>query len=310
MATAKDLRVAPITRQDADRVVKKLHYSGKVVNNSQLHLGVFLGTRLEGAMQFGPSLDRRKLLGLVSGTEWNGFLELNRMAFSDNLPRNSESRAIAVAMRLLRRQFPQVEWVVSFADATQCGDGTIYRASGFVLTGIRANKTIWGAPDGELITDVGVRTSMKKIQTFSKVGLTCGGAGVEMARAAGIAAASGEDMAYKGGAGMTRYRAAGFKPLEGYQLRYLYFVNPAARARLTVPVLPFSEIRKVGAAMYRGVRDPRRGDMPEGGSNHRAPAGEGQVPPTSSVGSDPAGTATVHVAEGGSTPTPTLQETR
>jgi hypothetical protein len=284
--TAKDLRVAPISRQDADRVVKAIHYSGKVVTNSQLHLGVFLGTRLEGAMQFGPSLDRRKLLPLVSGTAWNAFLELNRMAFSDNLPRNSESRAIGVAMRLLRKQYPQIEWVVSFADATQCGDGTIYRASGFVLTGLRPNKTIWGAPDGELITDVGVRTSMKKIQTFSKVGLTSS-ATRERARAAGIIAAGGNDTEYKGGAGMKHYQAAGFKPLEGFQLRYVYFVNPAARVRLTVPVIPFSEIRKAGAAMYRGVRDPRF-----------------------SVGSIPAETAVFPTEEGGSTPTPTLHEAK
>src|SRR4029077_3421881 len=127
------------------------------------------------------------------------------------------------------KHFPQVEWVVSFADATQCGDGAIYRASGFVLTGIRPNKTIWGAPDGELITDVGVRTSMKKIQTFSKVGLTSS-ATQERARATGVAAAGGEDVPYRGGAGMKHYQAAGFKPLEGYQLRYIYFVRAGARA--------------------------------------------------------------------------------
>jgi hypothetical protein len=40
-------------------------------------------------MQFGPSLDKRKVQGLVEGTSWNGFIELNRMAFSDRLPRNS-----------------------------------------------------------------------------------------------------------------------------------------------------------------------------------------------------------------------------
>ena len=104
--TAKDLRVAPISRADADRVVRLLHYSGKVVPNSQLHLGVFLGDRLEGAMQFGPSMDKRKTLGLVRGTPWNGFLELNRMAFSDRLPRNSESRKAARAYFTFRSTSP------------------------------------------------------------------------------------------------------------------------------------------------------------------------------------------------------------
>src|SRR5574343_765986 len=98
MATAKDLIVKPIKAAVANEFVKSCHYSGKVVQNSQLHLGVFLGNMLHGVMQFGPSLDKRKVQGLVSGTKWHEFIELNRMAFTDALPRNSESRAIAVAM--------------------------------------------------------------------------------------------------------------------------------------------------------------------------------------------------------------------
>lgn len=39
---AKDIEIKPISRQDADKIVKELHYSGKTVNNSQIHLGFFL----------------------------------------------------------------------------------------------------------------------------------------------------------------------------------------------------------------------------------------------------------------------------
>ena len=256
MSSARDIRVAPISSNDANALMRKLHYSHKVVVNSQLHLGVYLGTRLEGAMQFGPSLDRRKLLGLVEGTAWNGFLELNRLAFSDNLPRNSESRALGVALRLIRREYPQIEWIVSFADATQCGDGTIYRAAGFLLTRIKRNTTLWQGPDGTVISNIGERTSMRKIQSVA------------------------QQTAYRGGADMDHYKRLGFQPLPGFQLRYIYFTNPAARARLTVPVLPYSAIAEAGARMVRGIR----------------------------VGSISGETAAlVHAEEGGSTPTPTLQ---
>jgi len=255
--TAKDLRVAPICSSDANALMRKLHYSHKVVVNSQLHLGVFLGTRLEGALQFGPSLDRRKLMGLVEGTSWNGFLELNRLAFSENLPRNSESRALGVALRLIRKQYPHIEWIVSFADATQCGDGTIYRAAGFLLTRIKRNTTLWGNEAGHVISNIGERTSMKKIQ--STAGKT----------------------AYHGGADMDHYKRLGYAPLPGFQLRYIYFTNPKARERLTVPVLPYAAIREAGAAMARGKR----------------------------VGSVQGDTAVVQTEKGGSIPTPTLQNT-
>lgn len=218
--TAKDIIVAPISRQQADAVVKRVHYSGSVVMNSQLHLGVYIGGKLEGAMQFGPPLDKRKVQGLVEGTGWNNFIELNRMAFGDALPRNSESRALAIAFRLIRKHYPHLQWVLSFADGSQCGDGTIYRASGFVLTAIKANRTAWRNEDGHVVS----RVTMEKDKNL-----------------------------VKGKSSMKAYREAGYKPIAGHQLRYVYFLDPTARERLTVPILPFSAIDEAGAGMYKGA---------------------------------------------------------
>lgn len=223
-------------------LIKDVHYSGKVVNNSQLHIGVFYGGHLEGALQFGPSLDKRKLVGLVEGTKWNEFIELNRLAFTDKLPRNSESRALAVAMRMLRKHAPHLKWVVSFADATQCGDGTIYRASGFVLTGIKKNTQIWTAPTGA---------------RFSRTSLTDGRSKNEQRKAARIVlsrgnATKGKHILNSGGASMEAFKEAGFVPMEGHQLRYIYFLDKSCRARLTVPEIPFKRIWEVGAGMYLG----------------------------------------------------------
>ena len=117
MATAKDIILRPISSKEAGDLVKRVHYSGKVVQNSQFHIGVFLNGKLEGAMQFGPSLDKRKIQGLVKDTLWHEFIELNRMAFSDALPRNSESRAIAIAMRILKKHAQQIKWVISLPKA-------------------------------------------------------------------------------------------------------------------------------------------------------------------------------------------------
>ena len=72
MASAKDVIVKPITAAAANALVKRVHYSGKVVNNSTLHLGAFLNGKLEGVMSFGGSIDKRKVLHLVQGTAWTG----------------------------------------------------------------------------------------------------------------------------------------------------------------------------------------------------------------------------------------------
>ena len=155
MGSAKNILVKPISGREASQVIKVNHYSGRSVQNSQLHIGVYFNGKLEGAMQFGPPIDKRKVLHLVRGTKWNQMLELNRMAFSEALPRNSESRAMAVAFRMIKKHRPDIKWILSFADGTQCGDGTIYRASGFVLTGIKKNTTIIELPDGRKIAKHG-----------------------------------------------------------------------------------------------------------------------------------------------------------
>ena len=46
----------------------------------------------------------------------------------------------------------------------------------------------------------------------------------------------------------------GAKPIPGFQLRYIYFIDPACRARLMVPIIPFSKIDELGAGMYRGEK--------------------------------------------------------
>lgn len=239
--SAKDIELRAVTAKEANECVKRLHYSGKVVANSQLHIGVFYKGRLEGAMQFGPSLDKRKVLGLVKGTPWNGCIELNRLALSDRLPRNSESRAISVAMRMIRKYAPHVQWVISFADGAQCGDGAIYRASGFVLTGIKKNTQIWEADTGERFARISLTDPTSK---------TVQATATRIARVKPLSDRHASNAG--GGASMRQYVEAGFKPVPGFQLRYMYFLDPEAQSRLTVPILPFSVIDEAGAGMYRG----------------------------------------------------------
>lgn len=245
MGSAKQIVLKSITGKAANSIIKQLHYSGKVVNNSQLHIGVFLNKRLEGALQFGPSLDKRRMMGLVKNTKWNDFIELNRMAFSDVLPRNSESRALSVAMRLLKKNAPHLKWVVTFADGAQCGDGTIYRASGFYLVGIKKNTQMWAAPDSGVV--------------FSRMSLTDGrsksvqaSAGMIVSR---VSVTKGKHITNgNGSASMKRYAEAGFKPIKGFQLKYIYFLDKSCLSGLTVPILPFSKIKEMGAGMYKGKK--------------------------------------------------------
>lgn len=222
MAGAKEIEIKIIPSKIANDFVKKNHYSGKVVNNSTLHFGVFLSGVLHGVMSFGSPIDKRKVLSLVTDgggepAKWNEMLELNRMAFDEKLPKNSESRAISVAVRLLKKNAPHVKWILSFADGTQCGDGTIYRASGFSLTNIKKNKSllVW---HGEIIADKTLNNP-----NYARLGINAGTA-----------------------------KRDGATPLDGFQLRYVKILDN--KYKLNCENIPFSEIAKQGATMYKGKR--------------------------------------------------------
>jgi len=70
-------------------------------------------------------------------------VELRRFVLEDWLPKNSESRYLAVALRDLKRR--GVCHVLSYADPAHGHDGTIYRALGFAYLGktSRRKHVLW-----------------------------------------------------------------------------------------------------------------------------------------------------------------------
>lgn len=234
MTSCKEIELKVIPANIARPFVMAHHYSGKVVNNSCLHFGAFADGILHGVMSFGPPMDKAKILPLVEGTPWNGMLELNRLAFDEYLPRNSESHCIAKAIKLIRKNAPQVKWIVSFADGCSCGDGTIYRAANFILTQINPNGTIFITPWGEKVASVTLTANNPNQPVNARI---CKRLGVEIKFRS-----------------MSEWQQLGLKKAPGYMLRYIYFIDPKWRKRLTVPPVPFSRIDELGAGMYKGER--------------------------------------------------------
>ncbi len=236
MGRAKEIIVKVIPSSIANPFIKQHHYSGKVVQNSNLHFGAFLDNKLHGVMSFGPSMDKAKIQQLVTGTGWNEFIELNRMAFDDYLPRNAESYCISRAIKLIKKNAPQIKWIISFADGAQCGDGTIYRASNFILTGIKLNKTILEFPTGDRIAAMTLESHF----TLDIVKKQCEYFGIEHK--------------YRTRSEWLKIGDGKIKYIEGYMLRYIYFIDKKYRNRLAIPEIPFSKIDEIGAGMYKGEK--------------------------------------------------------
>lgn len=233
----KDLIVKVIPSNIANEFVRKTHYSGKVVPNSKLHFGVFDGKVLHGVMSYGSPMDKSKVITLVDtgmdkNKSWNSMLELNRMAFDDRLPKNSESRALSISFRLIKKHAPHIKWILSFSDGTASGDGTIYRATGFKLTQIKKNTTIYVFPDGARIAS-----------------LTLTNAGDQKSR---VNTMKKYNIPYVSGSSMKPFIDAGAYKAIGYQLRYIKILD--SKSKIVGPVLDYSAIDDNNAGMYRGEK--------------------------------------------------------
>jgi hypothetical protein len=228
MGRAKEIILKVIPSKVANDFVKKHHYSGKVAATAELHFGCFLNNRIIGVVQYGRAINKYLHINLVDGTLWNEFMELNRMVLIDDTPKNSESRILGITFKLLKKYAPQIKWVMTFADAIQCGDGTIYRASGFKLIAINKSMQLYKLPNGDTLHLMGLQGGEygKHRKNMLKSGYTS-------AKKYMIEVLKGE-------------------PLQGQQIKYLKLLHQ--NLKLNCEILPFSKINEMGAGMYKGEK--------------------------------------------------------
>lgn len=134
--------VKEVGRDMANDIITKNHYSKKYYNATYIHLGVYMGNKIVGVLQYGYAMNPASCGSVVSGTEMNEYLELNRMWLNDVAPRNSESKAISYSIKYIKRKYPKVKWIQSFADE-RCGKhGIVYQAANFEYYG-EHTATFW-----------------------------------------------------------------------------------------------------------------------------------------------------------------------
>lgn len=117
---------------DARKIVKKYHYSKKVVANSSIHIGIFRDNSLVGCLQFGPPMNGEKTTKKISS---DAGIELNRMVMSDDEPRNAESQAISLSVKYLKRYYKDISFILSFSDSKEGNVGYIYQATNWMYIG-------------------------------------------------------------------------------------------------------------------------------------------------------------------------------
>lgn len=128
----KQLTLKVISRSEARSLWLEKHYLKRDVPGASLEFGVF-----------SPS---QELVGGLCFSAWvvwapeggrHSCWELRRMWLDDRCMRNSESRCLRVASRLIRKLAPHVKQIIAYADPGAGHHGIIYRAAGFIDQGWR-----------------------------------------------------------------------------------------------------------------------------------------------------------------------------
>ncbi|WP_051275799.1 XF1762 family protein [Desulfovirgula thermocuniculi] len=125
--SAKHLEMRPVPYRIAQAFVERHHYLGYAPPGARACLGVWYGDRLVGVLVFGRPSARLE--------DQRHTLELTRMVLLDECPRNSESRALALAVKWVRRNMPGIRRLIAYADPGRGHQGTVYRAAGWRLVG-------------------------------------------------------------------------------------------------------------------------------------------------------------------------------
>ena len=142
-----DFQIREIERNLSNSIIVKNHYSKKFYNGTYIHLGLFVNNEIKGVFQYGYAMNPASCSSVVEGTKKNEYLELNRMWLEDNIGQYPESRSISYTIKYIRKKFPQIKWIQSFADERCGGFGIVYQACSFDYFGEHTNK-FWEL-DGE-----------------------------------------------------------------------------------------------------------------------------------------------------------------
>lgn len=164
-----NLRIAQIDRREAKAFILANHYAGTTPSTVKACLGWFDGDRLVGVGLWGYGVrPAHTIARLFPSLGTANYLELNRLCLLDELPRNSETQFIAACTAELRRLYPDVKVLFSWADGLRGKPGYVYQAASWLYGGFIKSE-FYAAPDGEvlhprlLITRYGTRAVWREL---------------------------------------------------------------------------------------------------------------------------------------------------
>lgn len=202
--TIPHLLVLEVDNAIVDNLLIKNHYSRRITTNRWRSFGIFHHQMLVGAMQIGYGIRPQIKDKIIRGGDSETVKEFDRMYVDDTLPKNSESRIIGYLLRYLRKKYPGVKVLISYADGIRGNIGTIYQATNFDYIGRVRGEFYYIPSKDEWVHPVSMyhRHNTRNIETLRKI-------------------------------------YPDIQHIRGWHYRYVYFLDPKWKERLLVPIQPY-----------------------------------------------------------------------
>lgn len=145
------MTLVAITAQEAVEFVSKWHYTNSAVSG-MIRLGWQIDGELVGVSIYDQG-NHAMRQGVFGPEHYTHVVHHHRLAMTDDAPRFAESEFIAACLRWMRVHRPDLWAVVTYADLCQGHNGTIYRATNALFTGVSAKGNLkFRTPQDVLVT--------------------------------------------------------------------------------------------------------------------------------------------------------------
>lgn len=147
MIESKDYYIDLINSSKAFVFTSYYHYSGVGFKKAKLNQGIFRKSddKLVGVLQWGVSAQEGIKLDryVKEPIDKSQYLELNRFCMADSEGRNSESQAISLGIKWIKKHRPDIKLLVSYAGRKEGNYGYIYQATNWEYLGYFVSPGFW-----------------------------------------------------------------------------------------------------------------------------------------------------------------------
>ena len=134
-----------ISTKVAREYISTFHYSQSTPDSSRFIYAGFLGEKLAGIVVFAMGANDAQYKALIPDIKEGEYVELARLWSPDSMPKNTESRLIGMALKMLPLE---IKLVMSFSDEKQNHIGTIYQATNWYYCGMTGGGNMMIDKDG------------------------------------------------------------------------------------------------------------------------------------------------------------------